>query len=333
MLGPAAAHASSHVLASGLVTENARLCDEHFRITFRVASFPAARPGQFVHLGTQRANGQASNQGAWRTAGDQPFLRRAFSIAGLRRGDHRVDIDVIYRVVGRSTIWLAGLRPGDYASVLGPQGNSFPILPERAHAWLVAGGVGLPPLLWFAEELRANRKATVFLYGAQRADLVAMRFDPGSPPAADACAAVVCTRELAPLDVPVVVSTDDGSLGFRGHVGQALETYWAANPIPGDHLALYTCGPERMMHYVARFADRIGAACYACVERSMACATGMCQSCVVPVKDPSDRDGWRYDLCCTDGPVFDSRHVIWDFDAFVRSHKLTDSPTPACPSS
>jgi len=52
----------------------------------------------------------------------------------------------------------------------------------------------------------------------------------------------------------------------------------------------------------------------------MACATGMCQSCVVPVLDPSDSAGWRYRLCCTDGPVFDTNEVIWDMPAFLAAH-------------
>ena len=53
-------------------------------------------------------------------------------------------------------------------------------------------------------------------------------------------------------------------------------------------------------------------ACQACLERAMACGVGVCQSCVVPVADASDAQGWRYALCCTEGPVFDAAQVLWD---------------------
>jgi dihydroorotate dehydrogenase electron transfer subunit len=318
MSAVSASHAARRIITDGWVTENSPLCDEHFRITFRVAAFPEAYPGQFVHLGPVLPASSGSSVGG-RAGGSEPLLRRAFSIAGLRRGSSSVEIDVIYRVVGTLTTWLAGLRPGAGVSLLGPQGNRFPLVPSRRQAWLIAGGVGLPPLLWFAEELsRGGEQSVTFFYGAQRASLVALALDPETPPCADGCAATLCASGLARLRVPAVISTDDGSRGFRGHVGQALSAYAAAQRVPGDQLVLYTCGPERMMAFVADFAAKTGAQCYACVERSMACATGMCQSCVVPIRDLADAQGWRYKLCCTDGPVFDSCEVIWDFETLSR---------------
>lgn len=324
---------SQHVVKTGRVLTNARLCDEHFRLTLLIDGFPEAFPGQFLHLGPevddiQQGRSASAAQAQWWPRPCEPLLRRAFSIAGLRRTSGGVELDVIYRVVGVGTGWMSRLRPRDHASILGPQGNRFPVPNNRRYAWLVAGGVGLPPLIWLGEELaglrissRANASPSdiVFLYGAQRASLAALQMDASTPPAADACTAHLSSIELAALGIPLVLSTDDGSLGFRGHVGQALDAYWQANPVPADQLVLYTCGPERMMAYVAKFAERIGALCFACVERSMACATGMCQSCVVPVNDPSDSEGWRYRLCCTDGPIFDSREIIWDFESFRTS--------------
>jgi dihydroorotate dehydrogenase electron transfer subunit len=246
-----------------------------------------------------------------------PLLRRAFSIAGLRRSSAGVEIDVIYRVVGKGTRWMGSLRSGDQASLLGPQGNAFPIDASAPAAWLIAGGVGLPPLLWFAEALRNAGKSVVFFYGAQRRALVALELTQATAPTADAKTAALSVPQLAAIGVPVVLSTDDGSVGFPGHVGKALEAYAIANcPKPGD-VVLYTCGPERMMHFVAAFAAKHELSAFACVERSMACATGMCQSCVVPVRAPADKDGWRYRLCCTDGPVFAAADVIWDMPAFL----------------
>jgi dihydroorotate dehydrogenase electron transfer subunit len=296
------------VIVDAEVISNSLLCDEHYRLTFAAPRFPAARPGQFVHLGPA---------GGMPVGLETPFLRRAFSIAGLRRAAAKVEIDVIYRVVGKATRWMEGLRPGDRASLLGPQGNAFPIDASASQAWLIAGGVGLPPLLWFAEALRESGKQVVFFYGAQRRELAALELNVGIALRSDACIATMSSAHLGRIGVPVVISTDDGSLGFRGHVGQALEAYAAANsPRPGE-VILYTCGPERMMHFVAGFAARHCLRAYACLERSMACATGMCQSCVVPMHDTADPAGWRYRLCCTDGPIFDTKEVIWDMPAFL----------------
>ncbi|MFQ5473626.1 MAG: dihydroorotate dehydrogenase electron transfer subunit, partial [Dehalococcoidia bacterium] len=75
---------------------------------------------------------------------------------------------------------------------------------------------------------------------------------------------------------------------------------------------VYTCGPERMMQFVAGYCADRGIECYACMERSMACGMGTCQSCVVPVRNESDEQGWSYRLCCTEGPVFNAREIIWE---------------------
>jgi dihydroorotate dehydrogenase electron transfer subunit len=50
--------------------------------------------------------------------------------------------------------------------------------------------------------------------------------------------------------------------------------------------------------------------CYLSMERRMACGMGTCQSCVVKIEDDSDQ-GWSYRLCCTDGPVFEAKKIIW----------------------
>ncbi len=92
----------------------------------------------------------------------------------------------------------------------------------------------------------------------------------------------------------------------------ALAAYTDANAeSPGD-VVVYTCGPEIMIRGVAGFCRKRGIECYVCMERSMACGTGLCQSCVVPVHDASDAEDWRYRLCCTDGPVFDAAQIKWD---------------------
>ena len=308
------------IIQTGLVIANERLCREHWRVTFRLGAFESCKPGQFVHLSPEPQQddgylthdaGSAAGFKKWEAVCSAPILRRAFSIAGLKRESDGVHIEVIYRVVGAATRWMASLQVNDRLSVLGPLGNTFPVNDEKSSAWLVAGGVGLPPMIWLAEALHAAGKRNVAFCGAQSADLLALDLDPNASPACDASHAVDVCPEFTRSGASVVVSTDDGSLGYHGHIGAAMRAYHEANPIPFDDVVVYTCGPEPMMRFVAEYALAHDMECHVCMERSMACGAGMCQSCVVPVRDDDDADRWSYRLCCTDGPVFDAARILW----------------------
>jgi len=308
-------------IQTGRVIQNRQLCRSHFRLTARVSEFDDAEAGQFVHLCPIRSDGETyalidgprtDAHAVWWKDLQDPLLRRAFSIARLIRNRDRVEIDVIYRVVGTATRWLESLQEGDELSVMGPLGQPFPIAAGKSNAWLVAGGVGLPPLLWLAEALQRHGKSVVAFCGAQTRDLLALDLDDARPPTTSGRSATFTAREFAELGAPVVISTDEGSFGFHGHVGAALIAYAAENTPPRDDLVVYTCGPERMMRFVAQFCEAREMECYVCVERNMACGTGMCQSCIVPIHDECDTDRWRYSLCCTEGPVFPAKAVLWD---------------------
>ncbi|MFQ5412817.1 MAG: dihydroorotate dehydrogenase electron transfer subunit [Phycisphaerae bacterium] len=284
------------------------LCREHRRLVVDVVGFGAASPGQFVHICPDpHETRDTARHGA---AG--PMLRRAFSIAGLQAHGDRTRIDIVYRVVGRGTTWMASLVRGGSMSVLGPVGNAFPINASKPIAWLVAGGVGLPPMFWLAEALQRAGVGGVAFCGARSRDLLALSLDADHLPPPDARTATPCAAEFARHGVPVVLSTDDGTLGFAGHIGQALAAYGAAHPTDPSAITVYTCGPEPMMRFVAAYCVDRDIECHVCAERAMACGMGTCQSCVIPVRDELDPDGWRYALCCTHGPVFDARRIIWE---------------------
>ncbi len=307
-------------LESAGVLNNRRVCRDHYRLSLRVDRFAEATPGQFVHLCPAARDGEAYRTWSWDDvdasevlhAGDVPMLRRAYSIAALRRAANAVEIDIIYRVVGKGTRWLETLQVGDDVSLLGPLGNAFPIRREKSQAWLVSGGVGLPPMLWLAEALHAARKSVTAFCGVQSADLLALTLRGDAPPDRTATRSAAAAEEFAAFDTGVVISTDDGSLGFRGHIGAALHAFAESNPPKTDDLVVYTCGPERMMRFVAEFCVARNIECHVCMERAMACGTGMCQSCVVPVREQADAVGWRYRLCCTDGPIFAAGDVLWE---------------------
>ncbi len=307
------------LIHEGVVARNEPLCRDHFRILVRVPRFRPAKPGQFLHVSpTNSVRTHVELRGEDRRASESwsswmqaPLLRRAYSIAGLSWRPDGVELQIIYRVVGKTTHWLQKLRPDEFISVLGPLGNQFPIDVRKSQAWLVAGGVGLPPMLWLAQELHSCQRRAIAFCGVQRAELLPLTLDSWDSPASDAGRATFSAMEFRQYGVPMVISTDDGSLGFRGHVGEALAAYHAQNPVSADDLVVYTCGPERMMRFVAEYCVARGIWCFACMERNMACGLGTCQSCAVAMVDGQDPQGWRYRLCCTDGPVFDAKEILW----------------------
>ena len=286
------------------VLHNEPVCREHLRLTLSAPEFAPAEPGQFVHLGPHGRAGGPAGQPAGDGAGlipARPFLRRAFSIGGLRRAGGRCEIDLIYRVVGAATGWMSDLEVGDSVDGLGPLGSAFGRPPATSAAYLVAGGAGLPPLQWFARELHAAGYQVVLFLGARSGDLIALE-----------AAGQDGRSAVDTFPGSVVLATDDGSLGFSGTVVQAFEAYAADRHVDGRNVTVYTCGPEVMMREVARYCRAHAVPCFVCAERAMACGIGTCQSCVVPVKDAAAPDGWRYALCCSEGPVFDAARVLWD---------------------
>jgi len=312
-------------VATGTVVANRRLCREHFRLDVEVARFDRALPGQFVQLRcSEPPEQQQLPQHDWaegtlpRLVGAElsdrvALLRRPFSIAGFHHAPQagRTVIGIIYHVVGPGSRWMAELSPGHCVSLLGPLGNGFWPYPDKPTAILVGGGIGVAPLVWLAEALKAAGKNVVALCGAQSADLVPLtpvkqhkgRDDPLLP--------TLGYREFADHGVPVVVATDDGSAGFGGFVSQALKQYWQQIALDLQAAAVYACGPEPMLKAVADFCMAEGLTLQVCVERVMACGTGCCQSCAVRLRGAEAEEGWSYRLACTDGPVFDGAQIEW----------------------
>jgi dihydroorotate dehydrogenase electron transfer subunit len=227
-----------------------------------------------------------------------------------------VELHLIHRVVGVGTQWLSDLKVGDQVGVLGPLGNRFELPAPDGMAILVGGGVGIPPMLYLAERL-AGRRAVAFC-GALSRDLLPMTLlEGGKAGREDAIEPLRNVEEFSRHGIPSIISTDDGSFGFRGFVTQALERYLDANVQAAGRAVIYTCGPEGMMKRVAEIAASRGIECQVAVERAMACGMGTCQSCVIrvrkpdPAKPPMAGRDWCYRLACTDGPVFKGSDLLW----------------------
>lgn len=315
------------------VAANVPLCREHFRLELAVPSFPPTAPGQFVQLACRPVDGPAGaaedREVEW-LPGErlamadadllcpQAVLRRPFSLAGRVDEGAETVLHVIHRVVGVGTDWLAKLRPGDRVGVLGPLGNTFrPPEGSEPVAILVGGGVGIPPMLYLASGL-AGRGRSVAFCGATTRDLLPLTVtNDAPPPTAEAVDPLYNIHEFAVHGLPAVISTDDGSYGFRGFVTQALERYLDRFSLRGPAAVVYTCGPEAMMKRVADIAIARGIPCQVAVERAMACGMGTCQSCCIRVKKPDPArpplvgKDWCYRLACTDGPIFQAADLLW----------------------
>lgn len=320
----------TQVLAT--VLDNQKLCREHYRLVLQVPQFAPTEPGQFIQVACQPMEpatelpcdiswqeGSLPAISGNELAEHMALLRRPFSLAGRRQTSNGVELFLIHRVVGVGTHWLSNLAVGDRVGVLGPLGNRFTLPPPDGMAILVGGGVGIPPMLYLSEKLAGHR--AVAFCGALSRDLLPLTIQtdnlPGEP---DAIQPRLNVDEFRRYNIPAVITTDDGSYGYRGFVTQALEKYLDQNPADEKsrkQMVIYTCGPEGMMKRVAEIAAVRGIECQVAVERAMACGMGTCQSCVIRVRkpDPSQpplagRD-WCYRLACTDGPVFKGSDLLW----------------------
>ena len=117
--------------------------------------------------------------------------------------------------------------------------------------------------------------------------------------------------EPAASQIEQYTATDDGSEGIKGLVTDLLEQ-WFSNEkaLAAEDMVIYSCGPEVMLAKVAQIAQENKVDCQLSMERRMACGIGLCQSCAVECK-VDDSDETVYKLCCKDGPVFDSKEVVF----------------------
>lgn len=244
-------------------------------LTFDMPDAPPAAAGQFLMI-----------RGAeW---GEAPLLPRPMSY--LSGGNTP---SVLIKVCGEGTIRLGRSEPGEPFTLLGPLGNPWRAEQADRTQILVAGGVGVAPLLFLARDLVARRRNPLFIYGARTENDLPLHDD--------------ITRIC-----DLMIATEDGSRGWRGLVTDALEH------VLRDDCEIYTCGPEPMMARVAAIAAERGVPCSASLETPMACGYGVCLGCPVPVVE----GGYLY--ACTDGPCVDARRVDW---SHARKAPLNRTPS------
>jgi len=232
-------------------------------LTFEDATGSAALPGQFTMV-----------RGAeW---GEAPLLPRPMSY--LTGGNTP---SILIKVIGEGTLRMGRAEPGEPFTLLGPLGQPWRQPSAGRRVVLVAGGVGVAPLLFLARALAdSGAPKPVAIYGGRSARDLPLDDD------------------LAKL-TDLHVTTEDGSRGTRGRVTDVL------GEMLGPDREVFTCGPDRMMAKVSELCASRDVPCEVSLETPMACGYGVCLGCPVPTTDGA------YVYACTHGPCVDARRVDW----------------------
>jgi len=228
---------------------------------------PQVQPGQFVHLLVPRLA--------------DAVLRRPFSVF---QADGE-GLSILYKAVGRGTEAMREIEPGEGINLLGPLGNGFPSLSKTVPV-LVAGGYGNAAL--YLQAVALPVKGIAFFGGRTATD-------------------ILCVEEFEALGWDVRVTTEDGSLGAKGLVTDALDSWLETQEAAAPEL--FACGPNAMLKAVGDRAVEKRLAAWLSLDRNMACGVGACLTCVIKLKTEA---GWEWKRCCKDGPVFNAGDILWE---------------------
>lgn len=236
-------------------------------------------------------------------------MRRPLSIMRVDADAGRVEF--LYKAVGTGTRALAARQPGETLSVLGPIG--VPFSPDRARprTLLLGGGVGIPPMVFLADELRRDSHwQPLVMMGSE----VPFPFQsrpsrfivPGMPEAV-----IGAMPLLEDWDIPSRLASLQGYPGcYEGYITDLARLWLDELPADArDEVSIFTCGPHPMLAAVAKLAAEYDLPCQVSLEEFMACAVGGCAGCTVRIDTP---DGPAMKRVCVDGPVFDAATVAWD---------------------
>lgn len=236
------------------------------------------------------------------------LLRRPFSFTDATAEGNRTFVQILYGVVGPATLRMTTLSAGDSVNIIGPLGNGFWIPQGKERALLVAGGMGVGPLQHLAKVLTADFSDLEVIAFAGAKTAKDLPFEKRLDEISQQLGFVLA--EFANYGVKSQVATDDGSAGFEGPVTDCLSQWLERSSPAGESMIIYACGPEAMLARVTEIAKDKNIDCQVSLERRMACGIGVCQSCAVECR-AGDTEETVYKLCCEDGPVFDSKQVVF----------------------
>ena len=271
-----------------------------------------AQPGQFITVNCEGFT-----------------LRRPFSIHQAKQSQ----IAILFKVVGKGTSWLSQCHKGDKIDIMGPLGNGFTIAPSAKNLLLVAGGIGIAPLVFLAEcaspqhsiSLIPGASTATELYPLMKTDssgaypkAALVRTDSGDYPKEQLITASPSLNVIARSEamkqsqegITFIPVTEDGTAGEKGMITDILPRFldWADQ--------IFACGPLDMYKAMANMSLPANAPsrakqsnlkikkCQVSLEVRMGCGIGACYGCTINTKK-----GLRQ--VCRDGPVFELDDILW----------------------
>lgn len=248
------------------VVSQEQLADGIFSMWIETEAAKTAKPGQFISMYT--------NDGS-------KLLPRPISICEIDA--EQSQLRVVYRVTAEKTgtEQFSKMKAGDTLPIIGPLGNGFPLEAGKGkRAFLMGGGIGVPPILELAKQLDCEKQ---IIMGYRNADTF--------------------LKEQFEENGTVYVSTEDGSVGTKGNVMDAIRE----NALQAD--IIYACGPTPMLRAIKQYAEENNIECYISLEERMACGIGACLACVCQSKEKDHHSNVNNKRICKDGPVFLSTEV------------------------
>jgi dihydroorotate dehydrogenase electron transfer subunit len=265
----------------GKITKNTQIKTGYYLLAVKLSeAFKTPVPGQFVMV---REEGRS-----------YPLLGRPFSVYSIDRRKGTVIVEILYKVVGKGTVFLSRLKRGDLLEIFGPYGRGFEIFPQVGKIVLICGGIGVAPIAFLASHYRSlvdiRNVELICYYGAKSTEnLVGLENIKG-----------FCSN--------VFISTDDGSIGYNGFVTEMFKDDMSShNP---EITKIYACGHRPMLKRLSELLAGNHLSCQVLIEERMACGIGACLGCAVRTND-KEGEG-TYLRARKDGPVFNIKDIAWD---------------------
>ncbi|MBN2093347.1 dihydroorotate dehydrogenase electron transfer subunit [candidate division KSB1 bacterium] len=258
------------------VVQNQLVASSIYRIRFHQPQLAnQVQPGQFINIRVRENL--------------IPLLRRPFSI----HRSHPIEgwFEILFDIRGTGTKILTETLPGQSLSILGPLGNIFQIPLNLEKALIIAGGIGIAPMLFLAEILKNKKIDTECYYGVREASQFC------------------CLDDFKATGATLKLATEDGGLGFKGYITHLLQSEFQRQAFLVKNTIIFACGPPAMLRAVQSFAIEKEIPAQLSLEAMMGCGFGVCVGCAVPVRKESGQDP-QYHLVCQQGPIFKAEEVI-----------------------
>lgn len=249
----------------GRIVSQERLCEDVYDLWIEEEEIAGnAIPGQFVSVFLRDRSRK---------------LPRPISICEI--GEDKKSFRLVYRITakGSGTEEMSTYREGESLELMGPFGNGFAL--DREEVMLIAGGIGIPPMLELAKRLPGEKTAVLGYRDAH----------------------TFLSEEIGRY-AKLHIASEDGSVGYKGNV---MELIREKGLRAGTVMA---CGPTPMLRAVSQYCEEKGIECFLSLEERMACGIGACLACVCRTREPDAYSHVHNTRICKEGPVFSAKEVI-----------------------